>query len=143
MQTTLKRHPLEFAQPLADRVIVRLDKPAEHTPGGLVLPENTIKHERPQFGTIHAVGPGRKLDRMRLVAGERGSCRPYRSEAERVPLDVKVGQRVAFVAYSGASLGTPRELGCDDDVDYLILREEDLLVVIPNKTGTEEADSCA
>jgi chaperonin GroES len=91
-------------QPLADRVVVRaLEEDSEQTRGGLYIPD-TAK-EKPQQGRIIAVGPGRF---------EKG---------ERVPMELKQGQRVLYGKYSGAELTL-------DGEEVLIIKESDVLAVI-------------
>ena len=94
-------------KPLHDRVVVEpLQKEKDgKTKSGIYLPE-TINKERPEEGTIIAVGPG-KLN-------EKG---------ERVPLSVKKGDRVLFTKYG------PNEIKVDEK-EYLIAREEDILAII-------------
>ncbi len=89
--------------PLADRVVVRALEETESMRGGLYIPD-TAK-EKPQQGEIVAVGPGRF------------------DERKRVPMDVKVGDKVLYGKYSGT------EVTLDGD-QYLILRESDVLAVI-------------
>ena len=89
--------------PLADRVVIRPIEEAETMRGGLYIPD-TAK-EKPQQGEIVAVGPGRF------------------EEGNRVPLDVKVGDKVLYGKYSGT------EVTVEGD-QYLILRETDVLAVI-------------
>ena len=89
--------------PLADRVVVRALEEAEQMRGGLYIPD-TAK-EKPQQGEIIAVGPGR-----------------YEKD-KRVPMDVKVGDRVLYGKYSGAEVTL-------DGQQFLILRESDVLAVI-------------
>ena len=91
-------------QPLADRVVVRaLEEGSEKTRGGLYIPD-TAK-EKPQQGRIIAVGPGRF---------EKG---------ERVPMELKQGQRVLYGKYSGAELTL-------DGEEVLIIKESDVFAVI-------------
>jgi chaperonin GroES len=90
-------------QPLADRVVVRPLEDTEQTRGGLYIPD-TAK-EKPQQGTIIAVGPGRF---------EKG---------ERVPMELKQGQRVLYGKYSGAEVTL-------DDQEVLIIKESDVFAVI-------------
>ena len=92
-------------QPLEDRIVVKPSEGEEMTASGLVIPD-TAK-EKPQEGEVLAVGPGRFED------------------GNRVPLDVKQGERVLFAKYSGT------EIKLDQD-EYLILREADILAVITN-----------
>ena len=89
--------------PLADRVVVRSLEGHEQTRGGLLIPD-TAK-EKPQEGEILAVGPGRFDD------------------GKRVPMEVKVGDKVLFGKYSGT------EVMIDGEA-LLILRESDVLAIL-------------
>ncbi len=89
--------------PLADRVVVRALEETEQMRGGLFIPD-TAK-EKPQQGEIIAVGPGR-----------------YEKET-RVPMELKVGDKVLYGKYSGTEVTL-------DNEQYLILRESDVLAVI-------------
>ena len=89
--------------PLADRVVVRALEEAEQMRGGLYIPD-TAK-EKPQQGEIVAVGPGRY------------------EEGKRVPMDVKVGDKVLYGKYSGTEVTIDAE-------QLLILRETDVLAII-------------
>ncbi|MCS7072328.1 MAG: co-chaperone GroES [Anaerolinea sp.] len=92
-------------RPLADRVIVEPIEQEETIAGGmLVLPE-TAK-EKPQQGAVLAVGPGR-LD----------------EDGERIPMDVKEGDRVLFAKYAGTEIKL-------DGKKLLILKESDILGVL-------------
>ena len=91
-------------KPLGDRVVVEPIEKEETTPSGLVLPE-TAK-EKPQEGNVLAVGPGRLND-----------------DGTRVPLDVKVGDRVLYAKYAGTEFKM-------DDKRYLILGEKDILAIL-------------
>ena len=88
-------------KPLADRVVIKPSEREEVTKGGIILPD-TIK-EKPQEGEIIAVGPGR--------LGEDG---------KRIALDVKVGDKVLYARYAGTEVKV-------DEVEYVILRETDIL----------------
>jgi chaperonin GroES len=90
--------------PLDDRVVVEPLSAEETTAGGIVLPD-TAK-EKPQRGTIIAVGPGRLLD-----------------SGERSTLSVKVGDEVLFGKYGGTEIEV-------DGKDIKILRESDILAKI-------------
>jgi chaperonin GroES len=92
-------------RPLADRVIVEASGQDETTASGLLLPE-TAK-EKPQEGTVLAVGPGRW--------DEDGK--------KRLPLEVAVNDKVIFAKYSGTEI----KLG---DKKVLILSEKDILAVV-------------
>ena len=91
-------------RPLGERVVVKPLPTEEVTKGGIVLPD-TAK-EKPQEGEVVAVGPGRLLD-----------------NGTRVPIDLKVGDRILFSKYAGNEVKL-------DDVEYLIMREADILGVI-------------
>ena len=86
--------------PLHDRVLVRRLEEKETAKGGIVIPD-TAK-EKPQEGEVIALGAGKV---------EKG---------HRVPLDVKVGDRILFGKYTGNDI-------IIDDQEYLILREEEIL----------------
>ena len=88
--------------PLADRVVVRPMEEAESMRGGLYIPD-TAK-EKPQEGEIVAAGPGR-----------------YEKD-KRVPMEVKVGDKVLYGKYSGTEVTLSGE-------QYLILRESDVLAI--------------
>ena len=96
-------------KPLGDRVVVEPLEQDEMTASGLVLPE-TAK-EKPQKGTVVAVGPG-----ARDEAGK------------RVALDVVAGEIVLFAKYAGTEFKV-------DGKKLLILKESDLLAII---TGGDE-----
>lgn len=92
-------------RPLGDRLIVKPIEREETTPGGIVLPE-TAK-EKPQEGEVIAVGPGRRDD-----------------EGERIPMEVKVGDRVLFAKYAGT------EVKLSEDEKVLVLKESDILAIV-------------
>ena len=92
-------------KPLADRVIVEPLEEEEVTASGIVLPE-TAK-EKPQRGTVLAVGPGRKDEKGNLI-----------------PMDVKQGDVVLYAKYAGTEV----KLGGNRKV--LVVRESDILAVI-------------
>ncbi len=92
-------------QPLEDRIVVRPSEEEETTASGLVIPD-TAK-ERPQEGEVIAVGPGR--------FNEDGD--------QRVPMDVKVGDKVIYSKYGGT------EVKIEGD-DYLILSARDVLAIV-------------
>jgi chaperonin GroES len=90
-------------RPLGDRVLVRPDDSDKPLPSGLVIPD-TAK-EKPQEGLVLAVGPGGFHD------------------GQRVPLDVKEGDRVVYSKYGGTEVIVEGE-------DLLILSERDILGVV-------------
>lgn len=89
--------------PLADRVVVKPLEETEQMRGGLYIPD-TAK-EKPQQGEVVAVGEGRW------------------EEGKRVPMDVKVGDKVLYGKYSGTEVNL-------DGEQYLILRESDVLAIV-------------
>ena len=91
-------------RPLDDRIVVEPVEAEEVTAGGIVLPD-TAK-EKPQRGTVLAVGPGKLLD-----SGERGS------------LSVAVGDEVIYGKYAGTDIEV-------DGRDVKILRESDVLAKV-------------
>ncbi len=91
-------------RPLGDRLVVKPKVREEVTRSGIVLPD-TAK-EKPQEGTVIAVGPGQLND-----------------EGKRVPVDVEAGQTVLYAKYAGTELKL-------DDEEYLILRVSDVLAVL-------------
>ncbi len=86
--------------PLHDRVIVKRIEEKETTRGGIIIPD-TAK-EKPMEGEIIAVGAGK------------------REKGERIPLDVKPGDRVLFGKYSGTEIKI-------EDEELLILKEDEIL----------------
>ncbi len=98
-----KRRPKVELQPLGDRVVVRPLEEAEEMRGGLYIPD-TAK-EKPLQGEIVAVGPGRF---------EKG---------ERIPMEVKVGQKVLYSKYAGTDVRV-------GDEEVLIIKESDVLAVV-------------
>ena len=107
------RHPqhpedLEMAEstysPLGNRVVVKpSDAAAATSPGGIYIPD-TAK-EKPQEGEVVAVGPGRITE-----------------SGERVPVALEVGDTVVYPQYVGTEFKR-------DDIEYLIIGEDDILVV--------------
>jgi len=90
-------------EPLEDRVVVKPADEEETTPTGIVIPD-TAK-EKPQEGEVVAVGPGRFED------------------GQRVPVDVKAGDRVLYSKYGGT------EVKVEGD-EYLVLSARDLLAIV-------------
>ncbi|MBI4717060.1 MAG: co-chaperone GroES [Planctomycetes bacterium] len=91
-------------RPMDDRVLVEPSEAAETTAGGIILPDNA--REKPQRGTVVAVGPGKLLD-----SGKRGE------------MSVKMGDEVFYGKYSGTEI----DFGTDK---YVVLREGDLLAIV-------------
>ena len=93
--------------PLQDRILIRRIDQESKTSGGIVIPD-TAK-EKPQEGEVVAVGKGKRL--------EDGTVQP---------MDVKKGDRILFSKYGGNEVKI-------DGVEYLIMREEDVLGIIEKK----------
>ncbi len=91
-------------KPLRDRVVVKPIEAEEVTKSGIVLPE-TAK-EKPQQGEVIAVGEGR-----------------YDESGKRIPMEVKVGDRIIYSKYGGSEVKV-------DGEEYLILREDDVLAIV-------------
>lgn len=90
-------------KPLGDKIVVKPIEKEEKTKSGIVLPD-TAK-EKPQEGEVVAVGPGKF---------EKG---------ERVPMEVKVGDRVIYSKYGGTEVKVEGE-------EYLILSQSELLAIV-------------
>lgn len=90
-------------RPLEDRIVVKPIEAEEKTKSGIVLPD-TAK-EKPMQGEVIAVGPGRYED------------------GKRVPMDVKVGDRVIYSKYGGTEVKIEGE-------EYIILSLRDVLAII-------------
>jgi chaperonin GroES len=94
-------------KPLADRVVVRPSVAEERTKGGIIVPD-TAK-EKPVWGEIIAVGPGKVSDEGKLIA-----------------VEVKVGDSVLYGKYSGTEVTI-------DGEELLIMRESDIFAIMPKK----------
>ena len=90
-------------KPLGDRVVVKVLEKEETTKSGIVLPE--AAKEKPQEGEVLAVGSGELV------------------EGKRIPLEVKVGDRVIYSKYAGTEVKM-------DGQEYLILRQSDILAIV-------------
>ena len=97
---TASKTKLKIA-PLADRIVVEPMEETEQMRGGLYIPD-TAK-EKPQQGTVLAVGPGRRTD-----------------DGDIIPVELKVGDRVLYGKYSGTEVTI-------DGQDVLIVKETDVL----------------
>jgi len=91
-------------KPLEDKILVEVSAAETTTASGLVIPD-TAK-EKPQEGTVVAVGPGR-----------------FDEEGKRIPVDVAEGNKVIFSKYGGTEISY-------EGNDYLILSARDVLAVI-------------
>ena len=92
-------------KPLHDRIIVKCVEEETKTAAGIIIPDTASK-EKPQQGVVLAVGPG-KLN----------------AEGKVLPMSVKTDDKVLFGKYAGTDIKV-------DGVDYLMLREEDVLGII-------------
>ena len=101
---TRERLSTKQLRPLGDRVVVEPTPHDEMTKSGILIPD-TVK-EKPQKGTIVAVGPGRILD-----------------DGKREHIDVKKGDKVLYAKYAGTEVKI-------DDVDLLIVSQKDILAVV-------------
>ncbi len=91
-------------KPLEDRIVVRPEEGEETTASGIVIPD-TAK-EKPQEGTVLAVGPGRVDD-----------------NGQRIPIDVEIGDVVLYSKYGGTEVKYHGE-------EYLVLSARDVLAVV-------------
>ena len=91
-------------KPLGERVVIEVAESEMKTASGIVLPD-TAK-EKPQEGTIVAVGTGKLLD-----------------NGERAQMEVKAGDKVLFSKYSGTEVKV-------DEKKYLVVRESDILAIL-------------
>jgi chaperonin GroES len=101
-------------KPLGDRLIVEALEEEQTTVGGIVLPDTAV--EKPQRGTVVAVGPGAR-------SGDTG---------EVIPMDVNEGDTVVFSKYGGTEIKV-------EATDYLILRESDVLAKVVGKPAKVKA----
>lgn len=93
-------------KPLHDRVLVRRADAAGVSKGGIIIPDGA--KEKPAEGIVVSVGSGKRLEDGTLV-----------------PIDVKPGDRVLYLKYSGSEVKLP-----DEDGEHMILRDDDILAVI-------------
>ena len=91
-------------RPLHDRVLVRRVEAEEKTAGGIIIPDSA--KEKPAEGEIVSVGEGARDE-----------------DGDRIPLDVKVGDRVLFGKWSGTEVKVGGE-------DLLIMKESDILGIV-------------
>ena len=91
-------------RPLYDRIVVKRSEEQETERNGIIIPDSA--KEKPQEGTVIAVGRGKRLDNGTLVA-----------------LDVKAGDRILFGKYSGNETKL-------DGTEYIIIREDDVLGIL-------------
>ncbi len=90
-------------KPLGDRVVIKAIESQETTKSGIVLPGSA--KEKPMQGEVLAVGSGELV------------------EGKRVPLELKVGDKVIYSKYAGTEVKI-------DENEYLILRQNDVLAIV-------------
>ncbi|MCC6574305.1 MAG: co-chaperone GroES [Planctomycetes bacterium] len=91
-------------RPLNDKILIERSKADDKTKGGIILPETS--KEKPKEGVVISVGDGRITE-----------------HGERIPFQVKKGDRVIFKSYAGNDVKL-------DGKDYILMSEEDVLAVI-------------
>ncbi len=100
-------------RPLYDRIVVKRVEEKEQVKGGIIIPDSA--KEKPQEGEVVAAGKGKRLENGTLV-----------------PLDVKSGDRILFAKYSGSEVKI-------DGVEYLIMREDEVLGIVDGKKAGKSA----
>jgi chaperonin GroES len=96
--------PKTNIRPLGDRVVIKATGREEQTKSGIYLPDTA--QEKPQEGIVLAIGNGKLLD-----------------NGTRVPIDLKVGDRVIYSKYAGTEIKQGSE-------EFIVLRESDVLAVV-------------
>ncbi len=91
-------------RPLHDRILAERIEEAESVKGGIIIPDSA--KEKPQQGTVVAVGHGKRTEKGELI-----------------PLEVKAGDRILFGKYGGNEVTI-------EGTEYLILREDEVLAVL-------------
>jgi chaperonin GroES len=100
-------------RPLHDRLIVRRLEDGEQQVGSIIIPDSA--KEKPQRGTVLAAGQGKTRD-----------------DGKRTVLDVKAGDQILFGKYSGQEIKL-------EGVEYLIMKEDDVLAVVAARAATKPA----
>jgi len=104
MATATKTKTKVRLQPMGERIVIERQQSEETTAGGIVLPNSA--QEKPARGTVVAIGSGKLLD-----------------DGTRADSQLKNGDQVLFSSYAGETVEI-------DDVEYLLMREDDVLAVI-------------
>lgn len=91
-------------RPLQDRLIVKRIEEEQKTKGGIVIPDSA--KEKPQEGTVIAVGPGKKDDKGKTIA-----------------MEVKEGDRVLFSKYAGTEIKIEGE-------EHIFMRQDDIMGIL-------------
>jgi len=92
-------------KPILDYILVEPEVAKEITESGIILPK-TAKKEKPELGTVIAIGDGGKT-----------------KDGEIIPIEVKVGNKVLFTKYGPTNIEI-------EGKEYLIVKEEDILAII-------------
>ena len=92
-------------KPLQDRLVVKPEEEEIKTAGGIIVPD-TVSKEKPMKGKVIAAGPGK-----------------FGEDGKRLPMDVKVGDKVMYGKYSGTEFKF-------DDEEHLIIDQNDILAII-------------
>ena len=95
-----------LAKPLADRVLIKVEKEVTKTAGGIILPE-TAESRDTKIGTVISVGDG-----------------IYTNDGVKIPMQVKVGDKVMM-----PFAGTAQKVKLENE-DYFLFREQELLMII-------------
>jgi len=104
MATAAKTKNSIRLQPMGERLVIQREEAESTTAGGIVLPDSA--KDKPARGTVIAIGTGKLLD-----------------DGKRSKSQLKNGDRVLFTSYAGENVEI-------DDVEYLLMREDDILCVI-------------
>ena len=104
MATATKSKSKLRLQPMGERIVVQRVESEEMTAGGIVLPDSA--QEKPSRGTVVAIGSGKLLD-----------------DGTRAESQLQAGDLVLFSSYAGETVEI-------DDVEYLLMREDDVLAVV-------------
>ena len=96
----MKKKALDF-EPLHNRVLIKSMDVEETTKGGIIIAD--VAKEKPQEGTVVAIGKGAKTE-----------------DGKRIPMDVKVGDKVLFGRYAGSEIKV-------NQVEYTIMKESDII----------------
>ncbi len=96
----MKKKALDF-EPLHNRVLIKSMDVEETTKGGIIIAD--VAKEKPQEGTVVAVGKGARTE-----------------DGKRIPMDVKVGDKVLFGRYAGSEIKV-------NQVEYTIMKESDII----------------
>lgn len=104
MATAAKPKKQIRLQPMGDRLVVQREQSEAKTAGGILLPDSA--KEKPARGKVISLGTGKLLD-----------------DGTRSKSQLNVGDRILFTSYAGEHVEI-------DDVEYLLMREDDVLAVI-------------